>query len=219
MIRRILFALILSLVSFAASAQICSSVPYTFVPGTTIYSGQINSNFSALMSCMNSNAATLGVNSDITSLTGLSGTSAILGTVTNNNASAGYIGEYVISDLPSGSAITLSNNTVTGITSVSLTAGDWDCQGNAQVTLNGAAALTWLIGYVGTSNTSFGANREINTFTSGSASGANQGAFGGPTPVVRFSLASTTTVYLGEQATFTAGTVKGFGIIRCRRVR
>jgi hypothetical protein len=40
-----------------------------------------------------------------------------------------------------------------------------------------------------------------------------------PTPVYRFTLTSTSTVYLIGRANFTAGTVSGYGHIRARRVR
>jgi hypothetical protein len=39
------------------------------------------------------------------------------------------------------------------------------------------------------------------------------------TPVVRLSLAATTTVYLVSRATFTVSTLKAYGTIRARRVR
>ena len=54
-----------------ASALICSSIPYTFSNGTTADATQVNANFSAFQSCVNTNAATAGANSNITSLTGL----------------------------------------------------------------------------------------------------------------------------------------------------
>lgn len=59
-------------VSFAANAQICStSLPYTFVNGTTIDATQVNANLQAIIACVNSNAAHNGTNTDITSFTGV----------------------------------------------------------------------------------------------------------------------------------------------------
>src|SRR5690349_16625741 len=66
--------------------------------------------------------ASSGVNTDITSLAG---------TATNDDAAAGKIGEYIESEVLSGSAVSLTTNTAANITSISLTAGDWDVWGAA----------------------------------------------------------------------------------------
>jgi len=61
-------------------------------------------------------------------------TGGILGTTTNNNASAGYVGEFVSSEVLIGSAVSISANTATDLTSISLTAGDWDVWANVGFT-------------------------------------------------------------------------------------
>lgn len=59
-----------------AHAVICStSLPYTFVNGTTIDATQVNADLQAIISCVNSNAAHNGSNSDITNLTAIAGNS------------------------------------------------------------------------------------------------------------------------------------------------
>jgi hypothetical protein len=50
----------------------------------------------------------------------------ILGTGTNDNASAGNIGEYTVSNQTS---VSIANSTVANMTSIVLTAGDWDVTG------------------------------------------------------------------------------------------
>lgn len=57
------------LVDFAKAGVACS-VPFTFVNGTTADATQVNSNFSSVVNCL-ANAASAGVNSDITQLAGL----------------------------------------------------------------------------------------------------------------------------------------------------
>src|SRR4029077_4886616 len=50
----------------------------------------------------------------------------LLGTATNDNATAGNVGEYIESVIPAGAAIAITSATNTNLTSISLTAGDWD---------------------------------------------------------------------------------------------
>jgi hypothetical protein len=138
----------------------------------------------------------------------------VLGTTTNDNAPAGYVGEYVSASVASGSAISLVNITAKTITSISLTAGDWDVDGYMGFLPSGGAATEYDWGSSTTNNT-FGPEGTAldlqGTFASGSAN-----LFGLNT--VRYSLAATTTVYLVGYAAF-AGTCKAYGGIRSRRVR
>ena len=55
---------------------------------------------------------------------------SIQGVASNANASAGNVGEYITSNIPNGSAVSLTNGTAQNITSISVTAGDWDIFGN-----------------------------------------------------------------------------------------
>ena len=54
---------------------------------------------------------------------------AIIGTTTNDDAAAGKIGEYQSAGIGFGSAISLTTATPANVTSISLTAGDWDVSG------------------------------------------------------------------------------------------
>ncbi len=57
---------------------------------------------------------------------------AIKGTTiaTPANAAAGYVGEIIKSVIASGSAVTATSNAASNVTSIALTAGDWDVWGN-----------------------------------------------------------------------------------------
>ncbi len=102
------------------------ALPYTFISGGTIYAAQINANNTQIVA----DAAKGGANADITSLAGAGGGVAVHGTVTNDSAGAGYVGQYIESDIATGSAVTLTTTGTTyDITHVSLTAGDWDVVG------------------------------------------------------------------------------------------
>lgn len=48
------------------------------------------------------------------------GSAQIRGTGTNDNATAGFVGEYISSTILAGAAVNVSNNTATNITSISL---------------------------------------------------------------------------------------------------
>jgi len=50
----------------------------------------------------------------------------LIGTTTNDNAAAGQVGEYVSSTITGGASVALTPGVATNITSISLTAGDWD---------------------------------------------------------------------------------------------
>lgn len=142
-----------------------------------------------------------------------SSTNGIVGTTTNDNVNAGSVGEYVSATNSGGTSLT--SNTGTNITSISLTAGDWDVSGivffntsanNLNNMLVNVGSVSAALGGLGTQNQSTSAGAAIGT-----------GYLG--TPLVRFSLSTTTTVYLVGYAGFASGTVTATGIIRARRVR
>jgi hypothetical protein len=137
-----------------------------------------------------------------------------LGTTTNNNAAAGNIGEYISAQILSASAIALTSNTVTNITSISLTAGDWDVGGNIYFAPTGL--LFWAIGSIGTVTATLEDHALSTVLSPQSVSGVEMS---GAITTQRLSLASTTTVYLVAEASVNTGTVKGGGLIWARRVR
>lgn len=64
---------------------------------------------------------------------------SILGTNTNNNASAGYVGEYISSTTIDGTSFPPSGQ-YGDLISIDLTAGDWDIRGCINANKNGGAA-------------------------------------------------------------------------------
>ncbi len=133
-------------------------------------------------------------------------TGGIVGTPTNNNAATGYVGEVVTST--SGSTSLAVSDTVYNLTSISLTAGDWDVR--AYEVLGTATPSSW---YGGISTTS--ATVQTPFFqvypTSFPASLS--------VPYRRISIAATTTVYLVAAATFGGSAPSSTGIITARRAR
>jgi len=169
--------------------------------------------------------ATSGANSNITSLTSVTtinrtGGTSITGTNTNNNASAGQIGEYIESSILVGSAISLTTNVVANVTSISLTAGDWDVAGIVRVHSNSATtSFTQAIAAISLTSATLDPEKQANIFTPAAVptAGINYCALG--IPATRVSLASTTTVYLVVRSAFTVSTAQAYGNITARRIR
>jgi len=145
------------------------------------------------------------------------GAVAIKGTNTNDNAAAGYIGEYVTSSVSTFTNIGTSNQYY-DITSISLTAGDWDIHGTV-----------WFVANTGSGMADFSAG--ISTTSGNSSTGLVLGysrlgcsvpaSTGGDsvTLVIRASLSGSATYYLKGNATYSSGNPQHTGTIWARRVR
>lgn len=144
-------------------------------------------------------------------------TAGIVGTTTNDSATAGSVGEYISSNVVLGSATPLSTASATGIASIPLTAGDWDVRLQAGF-LNASATVTLYSSSIsltnGTNDTTLGRFAQLPVSLS-----SNSNIVTLPIVPARFSLAAPATVYAVYTATFSAGSVGGFGIISARRVR
>jgi hypothetical protein len=137
----------------------------------------------------------------------------LYGTTTNSSALTGTVGEFFSSIISTGSATSLSTSTAKDITSISLTAGDWDVWGNWGQAIS--AGTTTSIGWI--SSTS--ATAPDGSLYNGFVASVGAGNINMSAPSLRFSLASTTTIYLSTLAIFGSGTVAAYGGIYARRVR
>jgi hypothetical protein len=140
--------------------------------------------------------------------------SSIVGTTTNDSASAGRVGEFVSSTV-ANTTVSLTSGTPANVTSISLTAGDWDVSG--MVIFNTAGTTVMSAQVAGVSSTS----ATLVTYQFANIAGTQSAGAGGNvvTPVVRISLSATTTVYLVAQGNFTTSTCQAGGVIRARRAR
>jgi hypothetical protein len=142
----------------------------------------------------------------------------LLGTTTNDDAAAGYVGEYISETRAFGSAVSLTSTVAADVASISLTAGDWDVNGN--------------VGFAGSSSAAINAITWISTVSATRPSPPNAGGYNSSAPnsssvsglviitgTIRLSLATTTTVYLGAYSNFGSGTVTSYGFIGARRAR
>jgi len=141
----------------------------------------------------------------LTSTTQLIGT----GTTTNNDASAGYVGEFIDS---AATNVTVAT-TATNLTSISLTAGDWDVSGIVQ--FYGGGTVTYVVGAINTTSASFTGAVIGKSYVFGAT--YSVGGIGCATlPRLRFSLASTTTIYLIGAL---SASQQCYGYISARRIR
>jgi hypothetical protein len=139
------------------------------------------------------------------------------GTATNDSAATGYIGEYVSSTIAQASAVSLTTATTASVTSISLTAGDWDIEGNVAFIPQATTVRTRAIGCIFNS-VGLPTSDKYSTVNYGTAD-ASANIFTVRPVSTRYSLSATTTIYLTTYADFSAGTLSAFGFIAARRVR
>lgn len=170
----------------------------------------------SLFALLCSSAVADGINNGVT--TG----SQLPGTTTNDNACTGCVGEYQESQIISSSQISLTTGTAADVTSKSLTAGDWDCSGNVRFAGSGTTVTTDMIGWIATTSATLptepnhGGLSRLQAGSGLSFTNENVSLSVGP---FRVSIASTTTVFLSAQSTFTTSTEFAYGALRCRRTR
>jgi hypothetical protein len=143
-------------------------------------------------------------------------TNGIVGTTTNNNANAGSVGEFVSSTVTTAA---ITNSTVTNVTSISLTAGDWDLWGNIVTNPAGTTTQSFLQCGISTTTAAYPAAPGFSIFagvTGGIAAGTQASLIA---PNIRLSLSSTTTVFLVATVAYAASTLTIAGNISARRRR
>lgn len=144
--------------------------------------------------------------------------SQVLGTTTNDNAAAGYIGEYISSSLAGGSNYT--SGVSADLATLSLTAGDWDVWGTVGAEANNVGNTTSSAeGWINTVSATRPALPGLGAYASAPYASAPTANVFLPVGVRRISLASTTTVYLSANVVISAGTFGKYGFIAARRVR
>jgi hypothetical protein len=140
-------------------------------------------------------------------------------TATNDSASAGNVGEIITSTIVLGSAVSLTAGSPANVTSISLTAGDWDVSAGIGFIPATTTSVTQYIASCSASSATLDTvpGRFFSFNLAAYVPGASQQNYAVPTS--RFSLNATTTVYLVAQSNFTVSTMGAFGIIRARRAR
>lgn len=139
----------------------------------------------------------------------------VLGTVTNDDAPLGRLGQYI--SATGANANFPASGTYDDMASISLTAGDWDVSGQIAQFINGAVVTGVRTGISATTGNSF--PEEGPGYSASSLAFATAGTglvFGIHT--VRISVAATTSIYLKRRADYTSGPPTSSGKIWARRV-
>lgn len=136
-------------------------------------------------------------------------------------AGAGQLGELITSTVASGSPVSIASTGATvNITSISLTAGDWDVEGMVCFAPAASTSITLMAGMITATSATFvtpPAGGHFNMFSAALVPGANFPSFPVGRTVVNIS--ATTPIYLIATANFTVSTIGAFGTISARRVR
>ena len=195
-----LFLFFVAAMSVGSPAMAQCAVTYTFTNGTTADANQVNTNFGNISTCLTAGQ--------------------LKGTSTNNNASAGNVGEYVSSTVTT--PVSATTGTALNITNISLTAGDWDVSGCVLTQPSSSPSTTVIQGWVSLTSATLPAFGDPNSggrayieFGTANTNPAMQLC----TAPFRVSIASTTTVYLGGFAVFSSGSMGFNGFIEARRMR
>lgn len=150
------------------------------------------------------------------------GTVNIKGAIDGSNASSGYWGEFVSSSVALGSAVSLTSSITATVTTISLSAGDWDITALVN-NVPGAGTIT---------SSLFCAINTSSSFPSALGDGSTSGyvGFNNMTgnansqrvqahPSLRLNVTGTTTVYLLTNSVFSISTQAVYGWISARRIR
>lgn len=140
-------------------------------------------------------------------------TSGIVGTTLANNAQAGSVGEVLTATVTTVSTPSATN---TNVVTLSLSPGDWDVQGFASFNPAASTIPNTLITGLSSVSASFGG---LGTYVVTRATFATGGDERQTTPIVRFNVSTTTTIYLVVQPGYTVSTLTTDGVIFARRVR
>lgn len=143
------------------------------------------------------------------------------GTVTNDNAAVGNVGEYLSSQIAPGAAVPVTSGNPFDITTLSLEPGDWDVWGNIGSAPDVTTTTSQVRGWIGTvSATDPGAPNQGAYALSQSGVGAGLGTVL-PVGTIRITVPAgpNLTVYLSTVMGFATSTMGAFGFLGARRAR
>lgn len=144
-------------------------------------------------------------------------------TTTNDAAAAGDIGELIESNVLAASAVALVTTVAKNVTSISLTAGDWDVHGNVGYVPEALTNITRYIQSISKTTDALdvatGNALSADVFIGGVVMGTSNLGYRRSIGPLRISLAATTPIYLVADAFFTVAGLSAFGYIGARRRR
>lgn len=157
---------------------------------------------------------TLSINAPDGGAIALNATTAIKGTATNDSAATGYIGEYISASVIQGNAVPMTTATALNVTSITLTAGDWDVEGLGFFVGGSGVTVAQTVSSVSALSMTNGA---VPTVTNNTLAGTLTASM--PIARTRMAVSATTVVYLVVVGYFSGGTLHAYGHISARRAR
>jgi hypothetical protein len=143
-------------------------------------------------------------------------TQGIVGVTNGSNASAGYVGEVISSTVLFASSVTVVSLTNTDLTSITLSAGDWDIYAN----MNFTSTVTNIIVNTKCWINDVSATLPDNAFIVSSGNfGAGNQSLGASILHLPVSISFPTTYYASCVATLSVGNSSVCGFIYARRAR
>jgi hypothetical protein len=203
----------------------------------TLFPGSVNGSYTPIEVRRGGTAANVASGTALDNITGFASTGFLrrtgagtyafdapgqmLATATNDNAAGGDVGEFVTSTTAIGSAVGLTSGTPANVTSISLTAGDWDVWAVPAFTGPTNTTVNYLIGCISTTSASLtgGPPSQQNVPCFGQVTFNQSNTYSFTVGQHRISLAGTTTVFLVAQSSFATSTCSGFGTLSARRRR
>ena len=140
-----------------------------------------------------------------------------VGIVDGSDAAPGNVGEYVVSTVTAGSAVTLVNATNTDITSIALSAGDWDVAGAVYFNASSKGASLDMRAWTNTVSVTEPDGTDGGLAIDSTGSGG--AVYGLAISPMRLNITAAATVHLGAYCNVSTGTVTAAGIVRARRMR
>lgn len=142
-----------------------------------------------------------------------------VGVTNGSSAAAGNVGQYIESNIGFGGGSALANGVAADITSIPVTAGDWDVWGSAGTDAAVATTTSQIQGWISiVSATAPGDANGGAYFNSGASLAAGVNSMT-PVGMKRISVTVPTTVYLSIQASFSFDAMSSWGFIGARRIR
>jgi hypothetical protein len=144
------------------------------------------------------------------------------GTDTNDNANAGNLGEYIASQVALANAVNLTSATPTDITSIQLSAGDWDVWGSIATAPDASSTTSAINGWINSEsatdplspNGGCYCNLPDQSIAAGDSVTLPLGMMRVEVP-----LGSTQQMFLTANVTFAISTLGAYGILAARRAR
>ncbi len=165
-----------------------------------------------------SNGDQIGTGTDCFVITKTTLAVSIRGTNTNDSASAAFVGEYIEGLVSSPTNVPAATTIVGDLTSISLTAGDWDVSATVLLNDNAGSTATFLDAGIGTASGT-GTTGMLPGINNLRCAGTNAAGISVSIPPYRVSQAGTNTYYFKAAVTYTGGTPQYRCRLSARRVR